>query len=506
MLTISVKNFGPIAEGSVDLKPLTIFVGPSNTGKSYMATAVYSVMKGFEGPYDWGYNVGYTKQPEGERPIQWFAPSGRKLTARNEGKDAVAALVQWGTQLSGDTLDPREVRWADLSTELRTEMEHSTGLMLDSLIQDVIDKLVDTYGEEPSFVNEHAEEQNFSLDVKRREPLLNLRVRLTEGAKRPHEYDLSRTPIGQPYLGAMLRREEANDRPYVSHTANATLFLTFLDSAIEPIFADFPSHTFYLPAARSGMVIGHKPLSSSLIRNSIQMRTRVRTHSVLPATATDFLSQLVSLDRRMAAGQGDKDTARAIDFIESRVLQGQVEIDESAGLPLPDIVYLPSTGVQPTGKFTLNQTSSMVSELAPLVLFLKYLVRPGDLLILEEPESHLHPAAQLQMARGIARLVNAGVQVLITTHSSDFIDQINNLISMSNVSEETWAELGLEQEDCLQPEQVSAYGFRIDSEKGGAVTYPLPVGSDVGIEDEEFLPVTELLYEQAISLQRNRLT
>ena len=40
MLTISVKNFGPIAEGSVDLKPLTIFVGPSNTGKSYMATAV----------------------------------------------------------------------------------------------------------------------------------------------------------------------------------------------------------------------------------------------------------------------------------------------------------------------------------------------------------------------------------------------------------------------------------------------------------------------------------
>ena len=49
MLTISVKNFGPIAEGSVDLKPLTIFVGPSNTGKSYMATAVYTLLKAFEG-------------------------------------------------------------------------------------------------------------------------------------------------------------------------------------------------------------------------------------------------------------------------------------------------------------------------------------------------------------------------------------------------------------------------------------------------------------------------
>lgn len=30
---IAVRNFGPIAEGTVDLRPLTVFVGPSNTGK-----------------------------------------------------------------------------------------------------------------------------------------------------------------------------------------------------------------------------------------------------------------------------------------------------------------------------------------------------------------------------------------------------------------------------------------------------------------------------------------
>ena len=192
---------------------------------------------------------------------------------------------------------------------------------------------------------------------------------------------------------------------------------------------------------------------------------------------------------------------KAVGFIEKNVLQGQIDLDESAGLPYPEIAY-----ESESGKFTIDQTSSMVSELAPLVLFLKYLIRPGDLLILEEPESHLHPAAQLQMARGIARLVNAGVKVLITTHSNDFTSQINNLISMSNVGEETWEELGLEAEECLQPDQVNAYGFRIDPDAGGAVTYPLPVGSDVGIEDEEFLPVIELLYEQAITLQRNRLS
>lgn len=37
---IAVRNFGPIAEGTVDLRPLTVFVGPSNTGKTYFRLAI----------------------------------------------------------------------------------------------------------------------------------------------------------------------------------------------------------------------------------------------------------------------------------------------------------------------------------------------------------------------------------------------------------------------------------------------------------------------------------
>ena len=40
---IVVKNFGPIAEANIDLRPLTVFVGPSNTGKTYFATLVYAL-------------------------------------------------------------------------------------------------------------------------------------------------------------------------------------------------------------------------------------------------------------------------------------------------------------------------------------------------------------------------------------------------------------------------------------------------------------------------------
>ena len=40
---INVRNFGPIESANVDLKPLTVFVGKSNTGKTYLATLLYAL-------------------------------------------------------------------------------------------------------------------------------------------------------------------------------------------------------------------------------------------------------------------------------------------------------------------------------------------------------------------------------------------------------------------------------------------------------------------------------
>jgi predicted ATPase len=35
---INVKDFGPVAEADIELKPLTVFMGPNNTGKTYIST------------------------------------------------------------------------------------------------------------------------------------------------------------------------------------------------------------------------------------------------------------------------------------------------------------------------------------------------------------------------------------------------------------------------------------------------------------------------------------
>ena len=45
---LDVEDFGPIAHASVDLRPLTVFIGPSNTGKSYLAILLYALYESFD--------------------------------------------------------------------------------------------------------------------------------------------------------------------------------------------------------------------------------------------------------------------------------------------------------------------------------------------------------------------------------------------------------------------------------------------------------------------------
>lgn len=46
----------------------------------------------------------------------------------------------------------------------------------------------------------------------------------------------------------------------------------------------------------------------------------------------------------------------------------------------------------------------------------------GLVMVIEEPESHLHPLAQQWLGRKVIELCDEGVQIILTTHSSAFID------------------------------------------------------------------------------------
>lgn len=92
------------------------------------------------------------------------------------------------------------------------------------------------------------------------------------------------------------------------------------------------------------------------------------------------------------------------------------------------------TYFQPTKtklKLGLGETSSAVRSLLIIWYWLKYQAKSGGMLMIDEPELNLHPDNQRRFARFIARLVNFGVRVFITTHSDTIIREFNTLIMLS---------------------------------------------------------------------------
>ncbi len=63
------------------------------------------------------------------------------------------------------------------------------------------------------------------------------------------------------------------------------------------------------------------------------------------------------------------------------------------------------------------------------------LTQPGDLLIVENPEAHLHPAGQSKLGRFLGRVAASGAQVLLETHS----DHVLNGVRLAVAEERTLA-------------------------------------------------------------------
>jgi len=70
----------------------------------------------------------------------------------------------------------------------------------------------------------------------------------------------------------------------------------------------------------------------------------------------------------------------------------------------------------------LNVGFGLTYVLPIIVAILK--AKPDDLLIIENPESHLHPAGQSKIARLCAIAVANGVQIIVESHSDHFLNAI----------------------------------------------------------------------------------
>ena len=109
--------------------------------------------------------------------------------------------------------------------------------------------------------------------------------------------------------------------------------------------------------------------------------------------------------------------------------------------------------------------STSIHEMTLFSLYLKYVLKKGDLLIIEEPEAHLHPKNQLLLLKYIVKAVNNGLKIMLTTHSEYISDQLNNFVRLNNIPHEKCLELNYSEDNILNADDLNIYNFKEFSKK-----------------------------------------
>jgi len=466
VLTVSVRSFGPIEEASVELRPLTILVGPNNAGKSYFATLVYALA---QASAPWGFRFGPRPAELNTKDSGLFAEWTQIATTLHEH------LAQSGSE---------HILVANLPEAIQNFLDRLTGAALAALGERFRSEVERCFGLSEKDLDD-AKRERLTVDLI--DPDRKLRLPLINRIGRVAEYAVGELTLQKTDWLAVLEWQAQGLPP---HFALSEIQSLLAAAWLMPLA---PRPAYYFPASRSGVLQGHRVLAASLIRSLPVIGLRPLAIPQLPGVVADFLSWILLLEPQRR-WKGIVDIA---EFLETNVCQGRLVLESKGEMPYPEFIYR-YAGMD----IPLHRASSAVSELAPIVLFLKYMASENDLLIIEEPEAHLHPDNQLRIARAFARLVRRGVWLLVTTHSDYFLHQISNLIRLSLVRERARA-LGYGEDEYLEPEEVAAYLFQRDLQIGTRAQ-PLTISATDGIPEDEFVRIAEALYSETLELEAAR--
>ena len=489
---LEVTDFGPIARAKVELRPLTVFVGPAHTGKSYLATLVYALHKTF-----------------GEHFMRRWSPA---LLAFDSRPDELDALLKERSRQENVVEEPGAMP-APLQAVFQSAFQGEDLPTRTQLLKEEIHRCF-SIAKLRELVREDgqaSEETRVALRLfTTREPLQleykifpddtpEIQGGIPASALQELWHAIEKEKV--PGLSSLFTQEQVPDTQDTEKQAPLRqAFALITGKILGPIRRSI----FYLPASRTGVMQSHQVLVSSLIHRATTAGLRPsESIPMLPGTLGDFLLHLVETGQGRTArflrrdySEGDeKNRIRQLaQEMERDILQGTVRVATS-GIQYPLFQYIPEHWPEDGTPIPLMRASSMVSELAPIVLYLRHLVRPGDTLIVEEPESHLHPAAQAKLARHLVKMMQAGVRIIITTHSDWMLEQFINLVNLSDLPPEQ--RKGLEVADlALERKDFGAWIFAPQEKAGGTVVEELQIGSQGSSLPPDYSKVTEHLYNE----------
>lgn len=236
---------------------------------------------------------------------------------------------------------------------------------------------------------------------------------------------------------------------------------TIGDALKDIIFGHLFPSPFIASAERTGAAIFRKELNFARNRlledmttdknvDPLELLFKVYQDYALPVKDNvDFTRQLESLAKKNSF-VAERFPEVLSDFAD--IIGGEYTVTQN-----DELYYIPKGK---RVKLTMDESSSAVRSLLDIGFYLKHMAKPGDLLIVDEPELNLHPENQRRVARLFARLVNIGIKVFITTHSDYIIKELNTLIMLNHDKphlKRIAQEEGYKPEELVSADQIRVY-------------------------------------------------
>lgn len=278
------------------------------------------------------------------------------------------------------------------------------------------------------------------------------------------------------------------------------------DSLKDIIFGHLFPNPFIASAERTGAAIFRKELNFARNRlleemtqadknvDPMHLLFKVYQDYALPVKANvDFTRQLETLAKN-SSFVADKHPEVLTEFAD--IIGGEYTVTRN-----DELYYIPKGK---RIKLTMDESSSAVRSLLDIGFYLKHMAKPGDLLMVDEPELNLHPENQRRVARLFARLVNIGIKVFITTHSDYIIKELNTLIMLNHdqpqlkrIAEQE----GYKPEELISSERIKVYiaekaKVKLDGGKNKTLCQtltPADIDPGLGIEARSFDTTIEIM-------------
>lgn len=455
-MKITITNFGPIKKFHYDLtKDIIVTFGDNNIGKSYAMQVVYLLLKNlteYTGFYTAFYRYSYSNQ----------------LRYSTHHFDKIRKTIEAFSKSSESSLDIKEsinsMVLFDLSEKFLNSFENScqnTFGNFDGIIKQnpIITLEIDKYSLKIAF----ADEQPLQASIYTVPTFLK---------RTTSDFHKSRNANGR--LDIYYHKDVDTPIAIIAEKANEAI-TTFSYTVVSIV-----GNVYFLPASRSGIYSGMSAFSSiiaELSKNKAMLTRKIELPGISEPISDYFL--MLSNIR----GKENSVFSEVYNGIEEDILHGTVSFNRSRNT----LVYTPE-GL--THEFEMTEVSSMVSEISPIVAFLKYIILSGPrrknqkakpIVFIEEPEAHLHPNNQIKLINLFAQLSKFDIKIIISSHSNYIFNKLNNLLLKGDISPDIYSAILLRSEDC------------------GSVSSFMAI-DELGVDDTNFLDVTQELYNEREAL------